>query len=398
MILFGGYSVKVSIIVPVYNSEKYIQNCIDSIKNQEYLDWELILVNDGSEDDSLKICEENSRIDKRIIVVSQNNMGSNFARKTGTAIASGPLITYIDSDDYIECDYIKKLVTGMADSDLVVSGYILNGKKILCGIKEGKYYINSESPVVNRMMCTVNDTLAGIITSMCGKIYKKHIAREIFNTLDMSIYYGEDAEFVFKYIISCKSVMIIDYCGYHYNDNNNSITHSLHEDFLINVNKLYLSLKEGFEKSEYKEILMPQLEKWISKHILLSYEIIGFKYARIEPVAYIIPYKSLIANKSIAVYGAGRVGRDYVRQIVKEKLCKKVVWFDKDYDKKSDFLNIIVEPVENIKSYEVDLILIAISNDKIITQVKTTLEHMGIDSKKILSQKPLYLENFYFEG
>ena len=387
---------KVSIIVPVYNSEKYIQNCIDNIKNQNYMDWDLILVNYGSLDNSLKICEDNSKNDKRIIVVSQKNMGSNFARKAGTDIARGSLITYIDADDYIECDYIEKLVTEMKNSDLVISGYVLNGKNISCGVEKGKYYINSDSPVINKMMGVVDNSLAGIITSMWGKIYKKEIAKKIFNDLDMSIYYGEDAEFIFNYIINCKCVTIIDYCGYHYRDNYNSITHSLHEDFLINVNRLYLSLKESFEKSEYKEALMPQLEKWISKHILLSYEIIGFKYARIEPITYIIPCKSLIANKSIAVYGAGRVGRDYVRQIVKEKLCKKVVWFDKDYEKKNDLLNIKVEPIKNIKYYEIDLILIAISNEKVIAQVKEMLESMKIEGNKILDYRPLYLENFYY--
>lgn len=388
---------KVSIVVPVYNSEKYIQECIDSIINQEYSNWELILVDDGSLDNSLEICKKNSGQDSRIVVVSQKNMGSIFARQTGTEIASGKLITYVDSDDYVDSDYIQNLVTGLGEKDLAVAGLILKNKKIQCGIEAGKYELGLKSPVIRKLMYADDNISVGMLTSMCGKIYKTEIAKQIFKKLDMTIYYGEDAEFVFKYIISCKSVSILDYCGYHYRENNDSITHSTHDDFLINVNKLYLSLKKDFEKSEYREILMPQLEKWISYHIRLAYEILGFMYAPIEPIKYIIPYKSIIADKDIIVYGAGRVGRDFIRQIVKENLCKSVIWVDKDYEKKNNLLGIKVESINKIKEHDVDLIIIAMNNEEIMNQVKEYLEEIGVEKNKIIIKKPLHIENFYYD-
>lgn len=388
---------KVSIVIPVYNSEKYIQECIDSIINQEYSNWELILVDDGSVDSSLEICKKNSEQDNRIIVVSQENMGSNFARKNGTEIASGKLITYVDSDDYVDNDYIQNLVTGLGENDLAVAGLISKDRKIQCGIDVEKYHIDLNSPVIRKMIYSDDNISVGMLTSMCGKIYKTEIAKQIFKKLDMTIYYGEDAEFVFKYIISCKSVNILDYCGYHYRENDDSITHSSHDDFLINVNKLYLSLRKDFEKSEYKEILMPQLEKWISYHIRLAYSVLGFMYAPIEPIKYIIPYKSIIANKNVIVYGAGRVGRDYIRQIVKENLCKSVIWVDKDYDKKNNLLNIKVESINKIKEHEVDLIIIAMNNEEIMNQVKEYLEEIGVEENKIIIKKPLHIDDFYYE-
>lgn len=388
---------KVSIVVPVYNSEKYIQECIDSIINQEYSNWELILVDDGSLDNSLEICKRNSEQDSRIVVVSQKNMGSIFARQTGTEIASGKLITYVDSDDYVDYDYIQNLVTGLGEKDLAVAGLILKNKTIQCGIEAGKYELGLNSPVIRKLMYADDNISVGMLTSMWGKIYKTEIAKQIFKKLDMTIYYGEDAEFVFKYIISCKSVNVLDYCGYHYRENNDSITHSTHDDFLINVNKLYLSLREDFEKSEYREILMPQLERWISRHIRLAYELLGFKYAPIEPINYVIPYKNIIANKDIIVYGAGRVGRDYIRQIVKENLCKSVIWVDKDYEKKNNLLGIKVESINKIKEHDVDLIIIAMNNEEIMNQVKEYLEEIGVEKNKIIIKKPLHIENFYYD-
>lgn len=388
---------KVSIVVPVYNSEKYIQECIDSIINQEYSNWELILVDDGSLDNSLEICKKNNGQDSRIVVVSQKNMGSIFARQTGTEIASGKLITYVDSDDYVDSDYIQNLVTGLGEKDLAVAGLILKNKKIQCGIEAGKYELGLKSPVIRKLMYADDNISVGMLTSMCGKIYKTEIAKQIFKKLDMTIYYGEDAEFVFKYIISCKSVNILDYCGYHYRENDDSITHSTHDDFLINVNKLYLSLKKDFEKSEYREILMPQLEKWISYHIRLAYETLGFMYAPIEPIKYIIPYKSIIADKDIIVYGAGRVGRDFIRQIVKENLCKSVIWVDKDYEKKNNLLGIKIESINKIKEHDFDLIIIAMNNEEMMNQVKEYLEEIGVEKNKIIIKKPLHIENFYYD-
>lgn len=91
---------KVSVIVPVYNTEKYLPECIDSIINQSYLNLEIILINDGSTDNSSKICDEYASKDKRIIVIHKANGGQADARNAGLDIANGKYITFIDSDDY----------------------------------------------------------------------------------------------------------------------------------------------------------------------------------------------------------------------------------------------------------------------------------------------------------
>ena len=97
---------KISIIVPVYNTGKYLPRCLESIMKQTYQNIEIVLVDDGSTDDSFSICEEYAARDSRIVVVRQENMGNNAARKTGVNVSTGNYITFVDSDDWIGRDLV----------------------------------------------------------------------------------------------------------------------------------------------------------------------------------------------------------------------------------------------------------------------------------------------------
>lgn len=112
----------ISIIVPVYNSEKYIDRCLDSILNQTYKDLEIVLVNDGSNDQSLKILENYALRDTRIKVVNQENKGVAAARNTGLDNATGDYILYVDSDDWIENNMVERMVELSANADIVFCG------------------------------------------------------------------------------------------------------------------------------------------------------------------------------------------------------------------------------------------------------------------------------------
>ena len=113
---------KISIIVPVYNVESYLVRCIDSILNQSFKNFELILVNDGSTDDSLIICKKYLNVDKRIKLVSQVNKGLSAARNTGLRHTSGKYICFIDSDDFVEKDYLLFLINNIEkyNSDIYI--------------------------------------------------------------------------------------------------------------------------------------------------------------------------------------------------------------------------------------------------------------------------------------
>ena len=115
-------SPKISIIIPVYNVEDYLSMCIESVIAQTYKDWELILVDDGSPDNSGSICDEYASRDPRIRVIHKKNAGVSAARNTGIEAANGEWISFIDSDDWVDTDYLEKFELDKDDADLIIQG------------------------------------------------------------------------------------------------------------------------------------------------------------------------------------------------------------------------------------------------------------------------------------
>ena len=103
----------VSVVIPVYNVEKYVEKCLDSVINQTYQNLEIIIVNDGSTDNSLSVCQKKKLSDSRIKLINKENGGLSSARNAGIECAQGEFICFIDSDDWIELDYIEVLLNGM---------------------------------------------------------------------------------------------------------------------------------------------------------------------------------------------------------------------------------------------------------------------------------------------
>jgi glycosyltransferase involved in cell wall biosynthesis len=116
---------KISIIVPLYNTERYLQRCFDSLVNQTLKEIEIILVNDGSTDNSSKICDEYAKRDRRIKVIHKENGGVSSARNTGMELASGEFLAFVDSDDYVTKEYIGRMLEYYKiypDADIVIFG------------------------------------------------------------------------------------------------------------------------------------------------------------------------------------------------------------------------------------------------------------------------------------
>ena len=195
---------KVSIVIPIYNSQDYLEECIRSVLSQSYKNTEIILVNDGSVDGSLLICEKYQKLNSNILVKNQKNLGIVLARKTGIENATGDYITFVDSDDYVEPDYIEKLMSNIYENDLVTSGLIYRDKYTYDGILPGDYDVNINSPVIKNMIYAKDNINIGILTNMCGKMFKTDLVKKIIQEVDSGIYYGEDGEFVYKYILLCK--------------------------------------------------------------------------------------------------------------------------------------------------------------------------------------------------
>ena len=202
-----NYSMKVSIIIPIYNAENHLNKCISSVVSQTYGDLEIILVNDGSTDGSADICRSFAEKDPRIMLIDQKNTGVSAARNTGLEACTGGLITFIDSDDYVSNDYVEYL-TGLMDS---------YGSDIVCsGMNED---ITVDDPVVIKgaESCLKEYlTTNAIYAAVWGKLYKKHVFDGIRFPVGKRF---EDNYVLFQVLDRCSSVTLGQLRKYSYVSN-----------------------------------------------------------------------------------------------------------------------------------------------------------------------------------
>lgn len=230
---------KVSIIVPVYNVEKYIDICIQSVLAQSYREWELILINDGSTDSSGKICDEYAVNNNRIIVRHTVNQGVAAAWNTGVELAQGDYIIGLDSDDFWEKDLLIKCVQTIEkyNCDMVVFGYLnyyAEDKKVAnkIDIPTGLYDENNldiiRNGIINRGCIENRSTL---YLGRINKMIKAGLVKKNAHYCVKGFYFGEDNLYSVPNILSAKSIFVYsDWFPYNYRINQSSITHSYHAD------------------------------------------------------------------------------------------------------------------------------------------------------------------------
>lgn len=203
----------VSIIVPVYNAEKFLHRCIDSILAQTFTDWELLLIDDGSKDRSGQICNEYVAKDERIRVFHKENGGVSSARNLGLDHAQGEWITFVDSDDYLDGCYLKQFKICDSKIDLHC-----------CHIQVEGWQEWVSYPFEDRVWENIPDFLTENLRKLnfpFAKLFKLRIINENNLRFDKDIKYGEDTLFVYSYLVYTNKVASYSYDGYHYICSNN---------------------------------------------------------------------------------------------------------------------------------------------------------------------------------
>lgn len=215
---------KVSIVVPVYNAEKYICRCIDSILNQTYKNFEVILIDDGSTDNSLEILKGYALKDIRLKVLSQKNSGPSSARNTGILIAKGEYLIFIDIDDYIDKDYLAVLYNEIKKGfDLVFMGYRDISKYGVVNLND--FYIDSIE-LVKKIV--VENIFKGVGGTLWSKIFRRDIILKNEILLNREVHMYEDQLFVLQYALIAEKFSGLDCNGYNYNRlNENSLSSKL---------------------------------------------------------------------------------------------------------------------------------------------------------------------------
>lgn len=224
--------VKVSIVIPVYNVKKYLNECVGSVIEQTYEQIEIILVDDGSTDGSGYICDELALRDKRIVVVHKENSGVVDARNVGIQYATGEYCIFVDGDDWISPDFVEKMVDTFSEfnPDMVCCGFVRTEGKdspycinvqsdFSVGFYIGQRFLNEIVPYI----------LAGrngkvFPTTLWGKAYKTELCKSVLPRVASELKYSEDGCAVVLCLSVCNSIYITDKCLYFYRDNPYSLT------------------------------------------------------------------------------------------------------------------------------------------------------------------------------
>lgn len=200
---------KVSIIVPCYNAANVLDKCISSILEQSFKDWELLLIDDGSTDETPSLCQSFKNQDHRIHYFRQDNTGVSSARNTGLDFASGEFATFIDADDYVESYYLEELLHG-TPSDFVIGGFLIEGQKPII-------------PEKNVWNLNKTDTEIKVIVehefllyTPWAKLFSMSVIKSAGLRFDRKMRLGEDTVFCYNYLLHCKSVCVLPYASYHY--------------------------------------------------------------------------------------------------------------------------------------------------------------------------------------
>jgi len=254
----------VSIIVPVYNSEKTLVRCINSILKQQYRNTEIILVNDGSTDNSLSICREYEKMDSRIKVIDKPNTGVSDTRNVGMGCASGEFFQFVDSDDWITENSTKVLVDRIraTDYDTLIAGFyrVINGKKSEKGhIAESK--VMNKKEFISHMMQAPANFYYGV---MWNKLYRADIIRAHRITCCTDLNWCEDFLFNLDYIRYAESFASLNVPVYYYVKTKNSLVEkqcTLGNIISMKI-KLFESYKELFESTELYEENKAQVRKF----------------------------------------------------------------------------------------------------------------------------------------
>lgn len=255
----------VSVIIPVYNVEKYLHRCVDSVINQNYKNLEIILVDDGSPDNSSKICDEYKKIDNRIVVIHKNNGGLASARNSGMRVAKGDYILFVDSDDWINENTVEELLLIAIKNDVDFVRFTpvtashpqkIDGTPVDFGTEnfmESGIYDKEKirKDIFPRLFVTPNLTMGPIVAAW-RSLYKSKFLFDNNLYFYEDIKYSEDAIFSANVVYNSKKFYYLK--GgyyYHYFYNNNSITKSFKHDRWEVCKALSMRFKQEFASKEY---------------------------------------------------------------------------------------------------------------------------------------------------
>lgn len=291
----------IDIIVPVYNAEKYITYCIESILNQTYQDYNLILVDDGSTDHSGEICDKYAAKDGRVLVIHKKNQGVSAARNSGIEVSQDNYMMFVDADDYLDDCLLQKLADHVCEkTELVACGvrYVWQDGKMKEFSLKNRRILNTEEFDENYI--DLEDNL--FFYSIYGKLYDGRIIRECEIRFPNKMSILEDRSFVLEYLNNISKIKTIEDCLYNYRQlpemslikkyNKNAVWSSLE---MISRGKGIEQVLQGGSKEHYNRVNYDIILSHIKKYILHEKDTKGLKKYRsqVMEICKKVQYESL---------------------------------------------------------------------------------------------------------
>lgn len=378
---------KVSVIVPIYNVEGYLNQCIESIINQNHKNLEIILVDDGSTDNSGNICDSFAKKDSRIVAVHKSNSGVVSARKTGAQIATGEYIVSVDGDDWIDQMYIENFVKllEVERKDVVWSiSYYKEKEKsseyCLAKIENDIQLKEVQEEILKRVSGNYGFQNE-IEYSICNKCINRSMYYNIQNRVDNDLTRGEDLYFSVALLENTDNILFCRNDGYHYVQRETSNTNNKSGYSEKKFDILKTKLREfSKELTSYKKTL----NNIIDGYLISTYMLYFFGMVSDKKIDFLYPFEKIKKNSKVIIYGAGCIGINIISYLNSVSNYEVVLWIDREKNERR-VGKWKVESVEQIIGLQYDYVILATNRTSYIREMKYNLKELGVQDEKMIS-------------
>lgn len=378
----------ISVVVPIYNLDAYLYQCVSSIVGQTYKHLEIILVDDGSTDNALEICEFFRKSDARIRVIAKPNGGLVSARKAGLNVATGKYVFYVDGDDWISHDCIEQYyrLAIEYDTDIVLGDYrrefLGNFVTIRNSIVPGFYNRSRiEDEILPSMISQGAFFNHGLKTYSWGKLYKRSTILSLQNQVPDEIMIAEDAALIYPAIYKSNAIYISDVALCNYRQRPNSILKSTNFDNkeVGRIASAFQYLSSILDSQNSRYCFQQQLQAYFAAIVTIR---TGAFLDSAELYDKFKVFGDILPGSRLALYNSGSFGQHVYKHLQHNGSFEFVGWFDKDY-KENNILNMGVSNPEDLHRCVFDLLIIPSFDPVLYAEVADLFKGQGMEHTKI---------------
>lgn len=377
----------ISIIIPMYNAENYIEKCLKSVLDQSFADIEVIVINDGSTDGSEAIVRSIAEGDLRVHLFSQENHGLVNARKQGIERSRGEYVLFVDADDWISEKAVEELYKLALDNDaeVVVSGamkaYLFEKAKEESNIAEPGLYLGDKlEELKSKLFCMEETFCLALLPYLWNKLWKRELIERFVLAADERITVGEDVAIGFPAILASGSLVVTNACYYYYRQNNASMMKTIGDEQAEyeNAKRLDSYLRDKCDELGYLDQVGAGLDRFLFNQVCTrAYSVLN----RGKECQELYPFMDQMPE-NLVIYGAGELGKAVYRYASGKTNVK--AWIDG----RADIYQRLGMPVISINEYipdAQDTIVVAVFRKKSVDAIVKDLADKGAREENIHS-------------